>query len=109
MTDISVSPETAIFGKEHGIMANNIREQIATAGVAQVIVVLKDTVPPARTKASAALAAAVPVASSRAMAGFGESVVMELAKNFRTSELSTDTALATAMAAHKEKSAGVTW
>jgi len=90
-------------------MANSILEQIATVGVAQVIVILKDAVPATPAKASPALAAAIPVVASRAVAGLGESIVMELAKYFRTSEGSVDTALATAFAAHKQKSAGATW
>jgi subtilisin family serine protease len=91
-------------------MSPRIQEQISALGSVQVIVVLK-SVPVAigAAKASAALAAAIPVLASRAITGFAEAVVMELSKHFRTSESSEDTALATALKARKEKSAGATW
>ena len=91
-------------------MSNSIQEQISALGNVQVIVVLK-SVPVAigAAKASAALAAAIPVVASRAITRFAEAVVMELSKCFRTSELSEDTALAMAFKARKVKSAGATW
>src|SRR5437870_5101267 len=91
-------------------MSNHIKDQIAAYGVAQVLVVLKDIVLPVKAaKASAALAAAIPVPASRSVAGHAESLVMELAKHFRISELSTDTALAKVIRARKRKAAGATW
>jgi subtilisin len=91
-------------------MSDRAREQVSSVGVAQVIVVLKQPPPAAgAARASAALAAAIPVAPSRGVAGAAEAAVMSLAKYFRTSELSIDTALAAASTAHQEKSAGVNW
>jgi subtilisin len=87
-----------------------ILEQISHTGTAQVIVVLKDAQPPAAPgKFSAALSAAIPVAASRAIAGVAESMIMGLAKHFRTSEASEDAALATSLAVRGIKSAGVGW
>jgi len=89
---------------------DTIDEQLAAFGVAQVLVVLKDAPPPAAAaKPTAALAAAVPVAANRATAGPAEAVVMELARHFRISETSTDTALAAAATARRAKTPGAAW
>jgi subtilisin family serine protease len=92
-------------------MSISVSEQIAAYGTAQVMVILKDIPPATRAavKASAGLAAAVPVSASRTVAGAAEAVVMELAKHFRVSKQSTDTALATWLIDRKRKTAGVTW
>jgi subtilisin family serine protease len=91
-------------------MPNSLSAQLSAVGVAQVIAVLR--APSAAVRAarpSPALGAAVPVAASRAVAGADEGDVMELAKFFRTSELSHDSALAMSMSARKEKTRGVEW
>jgi subtilisin family serine protease len=93
-------------------MANTVTDQITAYGVAQVIVVLKPSAVAApAARPSPAMAAAVPVATSRRAAGGAEPVVMDLAKHFRTSELSIDTALVetAAAAARPRRAAGVKW
>jgi subtilisin len=91
-------------------MSNHVSEQLSSTGVAQVIAVLKEPPPAAGAgKPSAALAASIPVTESRTMAAASEDIVTALAKCFRTSERSTDAAVATAMAARKESSPGVRW
>lgn len=87
-----------------------IVEQISQTGTAQVIVVLNDEQwPTSSGKLSAGLSAAIPVAASRAIAATAEPMIMGLAKHFRTSETSEDTALATSMAVRGIKSAGSAW
>jgi subtilisin family serine protease len=89
---------------------NTIDEELAAFGVAQVIVVLKDApAPAAAAKPTAPLAMAVPVAAARSTAGMAEPVVMELAKHFRISATSPDTALAAAATTRKGKNPGAAW
>lgn len=92
-------------------MFSSVKEQIEAYGAAQVMVVLNEVLPPTAPalKPSAAMAAAVPVAAARAVAGEAEPVVKELSKHFRVVPQSTDTALATWFKHHKRKTPGVTW
>lgn len=89
-------------------MSDNALAKLSSTGTAQVIAVLKD-LPPAATKASAALAAAIPVTASRVIAGAAESIVMALSEFFQASEFGADAALAATQASRKEKSAGADW
>jgi hypothetical protein len=91
-------------------MPDNLMTQISAVGVAQVIAILKQPPPPSGARrASAALAAAVPVAGSRAAAGAAEGAVMVLARHFKTSEASTDTAVAATLDNRKTRSPGTRW
>lgn len=91
-------------------MANTIEEQLSAFGVAQVLVVLKAPTAATRLPAlSANLAASVPVAASKVIGGIAEKIVARLSKHFRTSEMSLDTALATAKTKGKKLAAGAKW
>jgi subtilisin len=90
-------------------MGNLLSEQLSAFGVAQVVVILKTPARPAAAKPSAALAAAIPVAASRAAPVTAQSTVMQLAKHFRIAEASTDTALALTARRSRKKSAGLNW
>lgn len=91
-------------------MSTRIQEQLSAFGAAQVLVVLKASSATKGVKPSAALAAAIPVAASRAQATSAEKVVLQLGKHFRFSETSSETALATAASSRRGKeSAGASW
>lgn len=92
-------------------MADTLADQLSAFGVAQVFVVLK---PPSAAAAprpplSAGMAASVPVVSSKAVRGIAEGVFGRLSRHFRTSEMSADTALATARTKGRKLGVGARW
>jgi subtilisin family serine protease len=93
-------------------VADTIDDQLTAFGVAQVLVVLKApsrAIAAKRSALPASLAAAVPVAASKKVRGLAEGVVTRLGKHFRTSELSLDSALATAKTRGKKLGVGSKW
>jgi subtilisin family serine protease len=95
--------------RNEALVMSNIQDQFTAFGVAQVMVILKAAPTPTAARPTAALAAAVPVAASRRAAGGAEAVVADLAKYFKVSEMSADTALAMSAKAHKQHSRGTNW
>lgn len=89
-------------------MTNTIDGEIRAYGVSQVLVFLKDA-PRAPSKASASLAAAIPVVKSRSTGGGDQTLIMELGNCFHTSEASPDAALAVAAKKDKRVAAGLNW
>jgi subtilisin family serine protease len=90
-------------------MSNLLTDQLSAFGVAQVVVLLKTPAKATAAKPSAALAAAMPVAASRATRVTNQSIVMQLAKHFRIAETSTDSGIALAAGSQARKSRSSNW
>jgi subtilisin len=90
-------------------MSNLVDLQLQARGIAQIMVIFKSTSAVVAERPSAALAASIPVERSRSNRTVPQSLVDQLAKNFRFSEASPDTAMAASMVHRKLQSAGTRW